>query len=84
MKYLIGSCQEVALLMAQNEEGKLSIKNKLKLRLHTIMCAFCGKFEKQISLITEEIRYSRSEENLSAAAKTKIEKVFPRPFSGGN
>jgi hypothetical protein len=80
MKYLMGSCQEVALLMAQNEEGKLSIKNKLKLRLHTIMCAFCRQFEKQISLITEEIRHSRSEESLSAAAKTKIEKMFP----GGN
>ena len=70
------NCKEATLLMAKKEEGKLSLIGRWKLSMHTFMCSYCKKFEKQISKIGIESKYVQANQNLPAFAKGKMEKMF--------
>lgn len=72
MKYLMVNCKEATLLMAKKEEGKLSLMEKMKLSMHTSMCSFCRKFEKQTTQIAKESKHVHAEEKMSVAAKDRI------------
>jgi hypothetical protein len=76
MRLLMGSCMEATMLMAKKEEGRLSFIEKTKLSLHTAMCSFCSKFEKQTCQIAEESKHVHSDPVLSAFAKEKIERML--------
>lgn len=76
MKYLMVNCKEATFLMAKKEEGKLTLMEKMKLSMHTSMCSFCKKFEKQTSKIGKESRHVHAEENLPLFAKEKIERML--------
>ena len=74
MKYLMVNCKEATFLMAKKEEGKLSLMESIKLSMHTYMCSFCRKFEKQTSTIAIESKYVHAEDNLPVFAKERIER----------
>ncbi|MBT9484483.1 hypothetical protein [Sediminibacterium sp.] len=76
MKYLMVNCKEATFLMAKKEEGKLSVMEGIKLAMHTSMCSFCKKFEKQTSQIGKESRHVHAENSLPDFAKDKIEKML--------
>lgn len=76
MKYLMVNCKEATFLMAKKEEGKLSFMESIKLSMHTSMCSFCRKFEKQTSTIAIESKHVHAEDNLPVFAKERIEKMF--------
>lgn len=38
--------------MNKKEEGKLTVKEKIQLRLHLSICDFCTRFQKQVRFIT--------------------------------
>jgi anti-sigma factor ChrR (cupin superfamily) len=76
MKYLMLNCKEATLLMAKKEEGKLSFIGKLQLSMHTSMCSFCRKFEKQTKQISKESKHVHAEESMSAAANDRIIKMI--------
>lgn len=72
MKYLMVNCKEATLLMAKREEGKLSFMQKIHLSVHTSMCSFCKRFEKQTAKIAEESRHIHAEDTLSEMVKERI------------
>lgn len=72
MKYLMLNCKEATLLMAKKEESKLSLGGRLQLSMHTSMCSFCRKFEKQTRQIAKESPHVHAEDSLSAAAQEKF------------
>jgi len=76
MKYLMVNCKEATFLMAKKEEGRLTFIEKMKLSMHTSMCSFCKKFEKQTAKIAIESKHVHAEDNLPAYSKDKIEKMF--------
>lgn len=76
MKYLMVNCREATFLMAKKEEGKLTLLEKMKLSMHTSMCSFCKKFEKQTSKIGRESRHVHTEKDLPVLAKEKIERML--------
>lgn len=76
MKYLMLNCSEATMLMAKREEGKISLKDRVQLYLHTSMCAFCRKFDKQSLLIGKECRHVHTDEKLSVNAKEKFEQLI--------
>ena len=76
MKYGMVNCKEATLLMAKEEEGKLSFTEKLQLLMHTSMCSFCIKFALQIKQISKESRHVHAEENMSATANDRINKMI--------
>ena len=72
MKYLIVNCKEATLMKEKKEEGKLSFMQKIHLSIHTSMCSFCKKFEKQTARIAKESKHIHAEDKLSEMAKERI------------
>jgi anti-sigma factor ChrR (cupin superfamily) len=70
------NCKEATFLMAKKEEGKLGIVENMKLSMHTSMCSFCRKFEKQAKHIGKESRHVHAADDLPTLAKEKIEKIL--------
>ncbi len=72
----MANCNEATLLMAKKEEGRLTVLEKIKLSMHTSMCALCRKFEKQTAMIAEECSHIHAEENLPEFARERIKKLL--------
>lgn len=76
MKYVMISCKEATFLMAKKEEGKLLLMERLNLSVHTIMCSFCRRFEKQTLHIGKESKHVRGADTLPVSIKQKIERLM--------
>lgn len=46
------SCERATFLMGKKEEGKLTLKEKIQLKLHLRICDFCSRFQKQVRFFT--------------------------------
>lgn len=76
MRYLMISCKDATMLTAKNDEGKLSLGERIKLGMHTSMCSLCKKFEKQAHTIAFESKDVMADEELSEPAKERIKKML--------
>jgi hypothetical protein len=76
LSFLMVSCKEATFFVIKNEEGKLSLLNRLKLDLHTSMCAICKSFEDQSAIIASESRHILTDVQLGPVARNRIEKIL--------
>lgn len=76
IRHLMVNCREATFLMSKKEEGKLSLKEKFDLAMHTSMCSFCRRFEKQASKIGMESKGIIGDEKMSTISREKIEKMI--------
>lgn len=42
------NCHDATFLMSQRRERALSFSERMKLRLHVVMCSGCANFERQL------------------------------------
>lgn len=42
------SCKEASALMSKSQDRRLSLKEKVGLRFHLLLCAGCRQFERQL------------------------------------
>lgn len=47
------NCHEVTRLVSEAQERPLRIKEKMSLKMHTMMCSGCRNFEKQIAVLSK-------------------------------
>lgn len=52
------SCREVTLLMEQSSEKKPAMTNRIKMKLHTSMCANCRNYMVQTHLIDRLVAHN--------------------------
>ena len=45
------SCEEATRLMSESRERTLSLSERVSLRMHTVMCAGCRNFDKQVGVL---------------------------------
>ena len=50
------SCKEASLLLSQAEDRRLSLFERVKLRLHLSVCDACTRFSKQIAFLRAAMR----------------------------
>lgn len=74
-KWMI-SCDDATRLMAYREEKRMGLSTWLKLRVHTFLCVFCRRFEKQMKLLRRESRHLHSSEELKPEAREKIRNLL--------
>ncbi|MCP4583099.1 MAG: hypothetical protein GY839_15930 [candidate division Zixibacteria bacterium] len=55
MPYM-ASCEEVAQLTSEAMDHKLSIKKRLRMRLHILFCQWCRKYGIQLNMIKQAAR----------------------------
>jgi hypothetical protein len=76
----IFSCREAARLASEAQDHPLAMRQRMALRMHTLMCAACRSYERQILVIDRvfRLRAARDEpsiptsEGLDAAARERI------------
>ena len=50
------TCKEVTHLVSESLERSLSVKERLRLRLHFLVCAGCRNFRSQMTLLRQACR----------------------------
>ncbi len=53
------SCKEASLLLSEAEDRRLSLVERLKLRLHLSVCEACTRFSQQIAFLRKAMRRYR-------------------------
>ena len=48
---MIYSCREVSRLVSESLDRKLTLKERIGLRIHLFICEFCRRYEKQIAFL---------------------------------
>lgn len=52
---LTPSCRELARLSSESLERKLSLREKLLIRLHNTVCSWCSRYENQLQSIHQAV-----------------------------
>lgn len=50
------SCKEVTRLLSDSQERTLHLNERVKMRMHLMMCAGCRNFERQMTVIRNAMR----------------------------
>lgn len=72
------SCERATFLMSKKEEGKLTLKEKLQLKLHLRICDFCTRFQKQVRFFTTHApdTHLHTHRNMSEEAKQALKELL--------
>ena len=76
------TCKEVTRLASQRLDGPLPLMTRLRIRLHTLICAWCRRYLEQVKLMHEVAPYyadkvgQASEKSLSADAKARMKRAM--------
>lgn len=50
------NCKQATALMSQAQDRALSRRERIALRLHTLMCKGCNNYNKQLAFISETMK----------------------------
>lgn len=67
------SCKQATFLISKKEEGKLSMKERIQLRLHLGMCGFCSRFQKQTLFFTKNAPHIHEQVDITLSEEKKTE-----------
>lgn len=57
------NCQDITRLISESQERSLSVKEKMALKMHVMMCSGCRNFGRQMFTIRNAARaYARGED----------------------
>ena len=53
------SCDEASFLISRSQEERLTLKNRVRLKMHTLTCHLCRKYEQQIRQLSRMMKQYR-------------------------
>jgi hypothetical protein len=56
------TCKETSVLLSQAQDRPLGLGERLRLKLHLLVCTGCSNFSRQLKLIRAAIRRQRDED----------------------
>jgi hypothetical protein len=65
-------CTQATFLMSKREERALTFSETIHLYIHLLVCDFCRRFLKQITLIAKAAKQATSNDSLTSEEKQKI------------
>ena len=68
-------CREATFLMSKREEDAITLRERIGLYVHLLVCEYCRRFFRQTRLISHEIRRTILETPLTRAEKEKMQKL---------
>jgi len=69
-------CTQATYLISKLEEHALTLRERLQLLVHLIVCEFCRRFLKQTKIISKEVNKLVREERLTEKEKREIEEAL--------
>lgn len=82
------SCREVTRLVSESLDRDLSLRQRISMKMHLLMCKLCSRYNKQLASLRQAIRLHamRDEDidvypgSLSSEARERIKKsLIPKP-----
>ncbi len=70
------ACEEVARIVSSGEREQTSLRRRLVLRAHLLMCRHCSWYLQQLDLIDETARQRWGEDSDDAAALERLERAI--------
>lgn len=71
-KFII-TCKEATMISVKKSEISVSLKDKLRLYMHLIICQYCRLFEKQNKIIDRLLKSWKTGKKLSDSDKSKLQ-----------
>ena len=62
------NCKETTHLISMGLDRKLSLRQRMNLRLHLLMCSACSAYQKQINMLNRLIRRRFADVSMGGAA----------------
>lgn len=90
MVRMMPSCKDISALISKSMERELPWHKRATIRLHVMMCSYCRRYEKQLSLLRKGASlYGDPEKNqatpgLSSESKERIRRALIREFDSGS
>jgi hypothetical protein len=82
MKWML-KCRENTILVTKSLDQKLSLSERLEMKLHLAMCGVCKRYAQQLNWLDDAFRKKMSKEKLSPEALDRICKHLENPHSTG-
>ena len=83
MRHWMFNCKEVTLMVSESLDRKLSLFQRIGIRMHLLMCKFCSRYRRQLLILRESMRlYPRYGEDtepsltLPPEARERIKRSF--------
>lgn len=66
MNRITPNCDVITQKISESMDHKISLRNRLKIRLHVIFCKFCRRYQRQLKTMNTlfELRLQKEEENI--------------------
>lgn len=71
-KFII-TCKEATMISVQKAEINVSLKDKLRLYMHLVICQYCRLFEKQNKVIDNLLKNWKTSKKLTESDKNKLQ-----------
>jgi hypothetical protein len=85
MSKVMPNCHEASILTSRAMDEDISLKERVGLKMHLLVCKWCRRYSKQVNLIRDIVRRqasrvesteSQTDLNLSPGARNRIEKIL--------
>jgi hypothetical protein len=76
-KFMI-SCKEATMISVQKTEIGVSLKDRVRLFTHLLICQYCRLFEKQNKIIDKILKNWKTGKKLSESEKNNLQKEIER------
>lgn len=81
------TCRETTSLISQSLDAKLSLRQRIAVRIHLFMCRFCSRFKKQLYFIRDATEWfniddnegediQRLDESLTPESREKLKRII--------
>lgn len=71
-KFMI-TCKEATMISVKKAEINVSLKNRLRLFMHLLICQYCRLFEKQNKIIDKLLKNWKTSKKLSESDKNNLQ-----------
>lgn len=84
------TCKQASQLISQSLDQRLNLRDRIKLRLHLLICSICSRFNHQLSQLRRALKaLSLNTENdhsiqLPSEAKARISSQITNAFESNN
>lgn len=89
MTNLMLKCQDTSQLISESFDRKLTLRERLGIRMHLTMCRFCRRYKKQLEFIRglmaayrRHLDQNPAEGQLSTEAKFRIKRTLAAKVQG--
>lgn len=77
-------CKEITRMVSEAMDRKLPLRQRIQMRLHLMICAYCMRYFQQLQLMRETARLhsaqaENSDSSLSSEARERMKRTLYRP-----